>query len=1088
MPVKPGAASTPGGTKAADSPRGAGAKLHTAVGAKPPSLRARVLLSSDAFDPLAYLSRVHRDTPAAGLAAGLEHVAADAESRAAAVAGLVKSNFERFVACTTTIDDVLATLRRGDDGARGGGGGGAGGAAARGGGRGGGGGAAAAALPPGSKPRAGPTPAPSLPSRCVAAVARASAEAACVLQPLLERQAQGDAVRTVLSLLRRHRNLFGLPARLRAAAAAGDAHAAAREWRAARALVGPSEPPPLHALLAVAEREVNDLDRALRWVLAAPGVGVPAALGAARALIDIAAARASPHVASHAHGAPDGDENGGGGGAGGGSGGGSGGGGDDDASPAAAAAAAALAEEEAVALAVAFADGRAAALEAALAECAATCSASIEARTAKAARRAAGAAALPSPPPSYALPGAANGGQHGGGETGGGGGGGGGGAPHSLRRTGSAAIDAALFIAEAAQQKPGGDPFAAAAAAAAAAAERAAASARSEAHATALATVCAATGAAVSDSSRFCASLLAEPGVGAPSGGGGGGAPAQPSLPPQALAVLSRCTASAAASLRSSLEAVADAAEGAPAADAPRFEARLASCLASTSSLAQRLASCAPPPASSALASAVDEVAGWAAGRLMGLVCGRMVADAAAAGTASPGPAPAPPGEVAAAAASLRPDVEGGGGEEAEEAAEREAAARSLRVTRRPLALAASLMRGMGAAVDAAGGRAGGGGAAQGHVAPSTRFAGSAAGRAALAATADPFFESFVVFGSQLCDRAAESGLFEPHTEDAAATGSPPPPGPPPWQDAALAVLADAAFTRLWTLPSLAARFASAWEVHTPQHGGGAPSPRLGELYGSAEDSLSAAEQRVLDGLSAAHAPRLLALAAALLDSDDGTDWRAAPAPTPRRRGGSGGARGGIRDAAIAVLDHLVGVHAAAAARAGGFAPAVASSLVAEWWACLACVACGSHRHPDAVPPDAPPPPPPPLRAGVSPGGFAQLWLEIEVLRRATRGDGDGAGDDDTEDAATGANVAAVRSAMEAAAATGAKAAAAAAGVAFSRSGAKVAAGAAADDAVARILPSEMRRVAVHARCFSSHAEDAPVGGAEGGEEEEKQE
>jgi len=227
--------------------------------------RERALLSSDAFDPLAYLSTVHRDTPLSKLRAGLEHLQADAGARRGAVAALVRDNFERFISCKTTIDDVLSTLRRSE-----------------------GGGAAAAA--PRRGERAQPHPSGQT-AAMEAACAAVQAEAAKVLLPLLQRQAQADGVRAVLALLRRQRSLFSLPARLAAAAQRGDVHAALREWRAARELIGPHEAPLMHALLGCAEREVGLLEARLGAVIAAPGPGTAAAEAAARALLHIQAVR-----------------------------------------------------------------------------------------------------------------------------------------------------------------------------------------------------------------------------------------------------------------------------------------------------------------------------------------------------------------------------------------------------------------------------------------------------------------------------------------------------------------------------------------------------------------------------------------------------------------------------------------------------------------------------------------------------------------------------------------------------------------------------------------------------------------------------
>jgi hypothetical protein len=55
-----------------------------------------------------------QNTSLAELQQGLAHLQEDADARRSALQTLVKDNFERFISCKTTIDDVLATLRRGE--------------------------------------------------------------------------------------------------------------------------------------------------------------------------------------------------------------------------------------------------------------------------------------------------------------------------------------------------------------------------------------------------------------------------------------------------------------------------------------------------------------------------------------------------------------------------------------------------------------------------------------------------------------------------------------------------------------------------------------------------------------------------------------------------------------------------------------------------------------------------------------------------------------------------------------------------------------------------------------------------------------
>jgi len=77
-----------------------------------PSMRDKVIYSSPNFDPKVFLSWVHKDTSAADLEAGALTLKTDLKGRTQQKKQLVKENFDCFVSCKTTIDDIESKLRQ----------------------------------------------------------------------------------------------------------------------------------------------------------------------------------------------------------------------------------------------------------------------------------------------------------------------------------------------------------------------------------------------------------------------------------------------------------------------------------------------------------------------------------------------------------------------------------------------------------------------------------------------------------------------------------------------------------------------------------------------------------------------------------------------------------------------------------------------------------------------------------------------------------------------------------------------------------------------------------------------------------------
>ncbi|KAL5668605.1 hypothetical protein ACJX0J_020826, partial [Zea mays] len=77
-----------------------------------PNMRDKVIYSSPNFDPKVFLSWVHKDTSAADLEASALTLKTDLKGRTQQKKLLVKENFDCFVSCKTTIDDIESKLRQ----------------------------------------------------------------------------------------------------------------------------------------------------------------------------------------------------------------------------------------------------------------------------------------------------------------------------------------------------------------------------------------------------------------------------------------------------------------------------------------------------------------------------------------------------------------------------------------------------------------------------------------------------------------------------------------------------------------------------------------------------------------------------------------------------------------------------------------------------------------------------------------------------------------------------------------------------------------------------------------------------------------
>lgn len=75
------------------------------------ALMAKLQTSSKQFDPWVYLSTAHADTPGEKLQQGLRVLDTSLTARKDQLRQLVKENFQRFIGCKGTIDDISRKLR-----------------------------------------------------------------------------------------------------------------------------------------------------------------------------------------------------------------------------------------------------------------------------------------------------------------------------------------------------------------------------------------------------------------------------------------------------------------------------------------------------------------------------------------------------------------------------------------------------------------------------------------------------------------------------------------------------------------------------------------------------------------------------------------------------------------------------------------------------------------------------------------------------------------------------------------------------------------------------------------------------------------
>ncbi|XP_059287084.1 exocyst complex component SEC5A-like [Lycium ferocissimum] len=181
-----------------------------------PKTRERLNYFSEKFDSKLFLSRIHQDTSAAELEAGAISLKTDLKARMQQKKQLVKENFDCFVSCKTTIDDIESKLRRIEEDPEG----------------------------SGTKHL----------YDCMQGINSVANRA---FESLFERQAQAEKIRSVQGMLQRFRTLFNLPSTIRESISKGEYDLAVREYRKAKSIVLPSH-------VGILKRVVGEVEKVMQ--------------------------------------------------------------------------------------------------------------------------------------------------------------------------------------------------------------------------------------------------------------------------------------------------------------------------------------------------------------------------------------------------------------------------------------------------------------------------------------------------------------------------------------------------------------------------------------------------------------------------------------------------------------------------------------------------------------------------------------------------------------------------------------------------------------------------------------------------------
>ncbi|KAI3460491.1 hypothetical protein Pfo_017154 [Paulownia fortunei] len=211
-----------------------------------PNAREKLNYYSEKFDAKLFLSRVHLDTSAADLESGALSLKNDLKGRTQQKKQLVKENFDCFVSCKTTIDDIESKLKRIEEDPEGAG--------------------------------------TSHLFNCIQGVSLLSNRA---FGPLFERQAQAEKIRSVQGMLQRFRTLFNLPSAIRGNISKGEYDLAVREYRKAKSIVLPSHVGILKRVLEEVEKVMQEFKGMLYKAMEDPNIDLTNLENTVRLLLEL---------------------------------------------------------------------------------------------------------------------------------------------------------------------------------------------------------------------------------------------------------------------------------------------------------------------------------------------------------------------------------------------------------------------------------------------------------------------------------------------------------------------------------------------------------------------------------------------------------------------------------------------------------------------------------------------------------------------------------------------------------------------------------------------------------------------------------
>lgn len=211
-----------------------------------PNNREKVMYTSPNFHPKFFLTRVHQETSAADLESGALTLKSHLKGWTQQKKQLVKENFDCFVSCKTTIDDIESKLRQIEEDPEGSG-----------------------------------------TTHLYESTHRISELANRAFQPLFERQVQAEKIRSVQGMLQRFRTLFNLPSIIRGNISKGEYDLAVREYRKAKSIVLPSHVGILKRVLEEVEKVMREFKSMLYKSMEDPQLDLAELENTVRLLIEL---------------------------------------------------------------------------------------------------------------------------------------------------------------------------------------------------------------------------------------------------------------------------------------------------------------------------------------------------------------------------------------------------------------------------------------------------------------------------------------------------------------------------------------------------------------------------------------------------------------------------------------------------------------------------------------------------------------------------------------------------------------------------------------------------------------------------------